>query len=459
MSEAEVEFFTLPSIEDQDYWERNLAAGVNQPEPVLKPGPNGSSPIHVETWRQFADKASETIPCLVDGLWPEGALGFIASPPKKGKTWLGLSLALAVSNGGFCFGKFHVPNTYPVLYVALEGHRAALTHRIGCLARGMGIDPDQEIPNFHLTYKPRGINIADPVWSAYLIQAAQQIGAALVVVDVLRAAALMKENSPEDFALLRAHLAPLLEEQASLAFLHHFTKLSETSKERTPAERMSGTGAMYGAMDVGIFITGSEAGARKLRVEFEARDIASPEGLGLHLTGNGSGQNGGFNYHDKAWWVVDEAPDEDDVSAPAEEIIAWLIANGGEADEVEIATAFGVAQRTISRRRPRLNALGVEIITKRGMRARYSTQKVGQGQLGRVQPQTCPTPDANNHAGLQGTLDSLDTQAVSNPESADLQDKEGWTAWTPYGRESLVSEVSPVEPDETADWADDDTPF
>lgn len=345
-----------------------------------------ASPIIIETWREFANKASQEIPCLIERLWPKGSLGFIASPPKKGKTWIGLSLALSVATANTCLGTFDVPQQQTVLYVALEGHRAALTHRIGCLARGFGINPDNPIEHLHLTYKPRGINIAEPSWAEHLANAADRLGAQLVIVDVLRAAALIKENSAEDFAALRANLTPLLHNDRSLAFLHHFTKLNENTKERTPAERMSGSGAMYGALDIGIFITGSENGSRTLRLDFDARDIAAPERLGLHLEGTGTGLNGGFNYNDKAWWTVTDSPDEDDVKAPAREIHRWLTEHGGEEREDLIALAFDVSAKTIARRRTVLQEnFGIEVVTKRGEHTRY-----------RIKQRTTDTTDMSN---------------------------------------------------------------
>ena len=40
-------------------------------------------------------------------------------------------------------------------------------------------------------------------------------------------------------------------EDAPIRLLHHFGKLNDTQKERSPGERIVGTGAMYGALDIG----------------------------------------------------------------------------------------------------------------------------------------------------------------------------------------------------------------
>lgn len=445
----------------------HLQAGNTLAElvPRIHP-PAETSPFQVETWSEFAAKATEEVPCIVQGLWPEGAIGFIASPPKKGKTWLALALALSVASGRDYLNAFPVATPRPVLYIALEGHRSALAHRIGALARGIGIDPTHQIPNLHIAYKPRGINMASPDWANHIAQAATDIDAQLVIVDVLRAAATLKENSAEEFAKLVSNLAPLLDGVRSLGFLHHFTKLNESTKERDPGERMSGSGAMYGALDVGVYITGSDNNARTLRVAFEARDIASPAGLGLQLEGVGSGRNGGFNQSDSAWWKLTEAPDEDDLVAPAFEIKEWLGKNGGEATESQIAAAFGVVNKTINRRRPKLAQLGVEWYAPRGKVGVYRVTSgnadpghdPGQDTPDRVQGQLVSDLNPSIHAENAEPRTTPDTNPCPTPKTPDLQDKHTPdTPDSPTERDLPVSGVSPETHE--YDLLDDDIPW
>lgn len=421
-----------------------------------------NQPITVETWREFADTASETVPCIVDELWPEGSLGFIASAPKKGKTWLGLSLALAVATGTRYLDRYPVPQPRPVLYVALEGHRSSLTHRIACLMRGINIDPDQELENLQITYKPRGLNVADPVWANHLIETVDSQGIQLVIIDVLRAAALIKENSAEDFALLRSNLAPLLEQGRSLAFLHHFIKLSETSKERTPAERMSGSGAMYGALDVGIFITGSDQHARALRLDFEARDIAAPDELGIQLEGKGTGPNGGLTYRDTATWVATVTPEEDDIDVPAEDIRDWLIENGPNEKRI-VAAVFEVSERTIERRYTRLQNLGVGVQKKPG-KPTFLTPPTKGKTPDTDSTDTCRGSDVSQlnlsiHAETPPTRDTPDTDPLSVLKKRSEQGK-----MTPDTPDTLRVYPDPVggrahPAQDRPEFSDDDIPF
>jgi len=65
---------------------------------------------------------AQTFPPLqwaVPGIIPEG-FGLLVGPPKAGKSWAVLSVALAVASGGVAFGKVPVGKARPVLYLALE---------------------------------------------------------------------------------------------------------------------------------------------------------------------------------------------------------------------------------------------------------------------------------------------------------------------------------------------------
>jgi hypothetical protein len=310
-------------------------------ERLLRPGRLAASsvaaPWHSQPWSVFRSETPEDHRWLVQGLVPAGMLAFIAGPPKKGKTWIGLALALAIATGRALFGAYEVPEPRNVLYVALEGSRVGLRARIGALARGLGLDPDGgDLDRLTMLYRPRPFDLADPATGAWLKGEAEGVDAALVVVDVLRAAARFKENVAEDFAAVRDGLEPLLAGGRTVPVLHHFGKLTETQKERSPGERMAGTGAMYGALDVGFLITKSESGARRLRVEIEARDFAAPDALGVVISGTGSGEHGGLTYADTATVEIDPAAAEDRDLAGEIEALFGRLTSDPEAEPKDV---------------------------------------------------------------------------------------------------------------------------
>jgi hypothetical protein len=337
--------------------ERSPLRAVPTTPAVVEDDAGPQSRIQIEDWQTFNRNSQAELEFLISDLWPAKTLAFIASPPKKGKTWLGLSAAVSIATGTRFVASFDVATPRRVLYLALEGARNALRARIGCLARGLNLDPDSsDLENLHIAYRPRGINLADPTWAAEIANLAAE-GYALIVVDVLRNAARIKEGDASEFSHLRNLLEPALA-HTSIALLHHFTKLSELSKERTPAERMSGSGAMYGALDVGLFITGSDDHGRRLRVDFDGRDIAMPDPLSIYLEGGGRGPNGSLTYTDRAFWRgdIDEVA-EDDVAVPSSAAVLDALADlGGYAKRADLVAqvkadagdAFG--DRTFERR-------------------------------------------------------------------------------------------------------------
>ena len=74
----------------------------------------------------------------VPGLVPEG-IGLLVGPPKAGKSWAALGIALAVASGGRAFGHVPVGPARPVLYLALEDGDRRLQERARTLLHGAPI--------------------------------------------------------------------------------------------------------------------------------------------------------------------------------------------------------------------------------------------------------------------------------------------------------------------------------
>lgn len=342
-----------PELQDAIFW-----GTTHNPEQVAE-----EARSLVESWSEFHAHTPENITWIIDGLIAESSLVFIAAPPKAGKTWLALALGIYTALGQPFLD--HPASASPVLYVALEGHRAAIRTRVSIFARGVGVDPaGNGLDNLHIMYKPPGINIANPAWAGKITSAAEQLGAKLVIVDVLRAAAPgMREDGKgaEDFARIRENLAPLQTTGCAIILLHHFVKRNESNKGRGIGELMSGSGALFGHADLVLGITANEDGAKRMRLETIGRDVADHEPTGIELVGEGTGEYGGYGYHDSIRLVVtEEIPEPDDVKAPPAEIKAYLLEQPNlDAAPGAIADHFGVTRGTIANRRNALERIGV----------------------------------------------------------------------------------------------------
>lgn len=448
--EAAADSAGLPQVEASKTIRSGFEAGLTDPRrapetngvhprPALrvvreaeKPQLQTGAMFPVEPFPTFSQNADIAYDFLVEDLWPVQSLGFIASEPKKGKTWLGLSLAISIASGSTFLGQFAVSKTRRVLYLALEGQRIALNDRVGALARGLGIEPES-LDDLIMSYRPRGIDLADPIWAAELAAVANENNVELVIVDVLRNAARIKENDASEFAHFRILLEDTLR-VSSVALLHHFTKLSEISKERTPAERMSGSGAMFGALDVGMFITGSEENARRLKISFDGRDIAMPDPISVYLEGDGSGPNRGLKFTDTAFWSFDiEDVKEDNVTAPPQVVAAWVRGKGGDVLMTDAVAQFKTTDDTMRKRRASLELLGIKWEAVRDGRVNrihlIDPEIIGEGVQEAVDFTTEFTTDPNLPSGANSAetsqvhyrTDTTETEPNGSVESADLQ--------------------------------------
>jgi hypothetical protein len=203
-----------------EYLEADAAAwaarnGAKQPDPVR--------------WLEnAADLLAEPdpgpTPFLVDELLVDGCVGAVQGAPKSGKTWLILELAVAIVTGRPAFGRFKVPGgRQDVILVLEESGRAALHRRLGALARGNAIRPE-DLAGLHFAANRR-VRLDDTRWQGELAQAVERFAPSAVFLDPL---ARMKmpsrdENAQGDMAVLLDYMRSLRDMYGSTAviFCHH----------------------------------------------------------------------------------------------------------------------------------------------------------------------------------------------------------------------------------------------
>ncbi len=132
-------------------------------------------------------------PFVVEVVLVEGAVAQLVGPPKKGKTYLLLDLAIAIATGGKALGRFSVPNPGPVLIVLEESGWAALHRRLDSLVRGRAIKPEK-LRNLHYSANRR-VKLDDPEWQARLRATCSSRDWRLVAFDPY---ARLKGSSDED---------------------------------------------------------------------------------------------------------------------------------------------------------------------------------------------------------------------------------------------------------------------
>jgi hypothetical protein len=97
---------------------------------------------------------------MIEHLWQRSGTGIIGGPPKSGKTWLALDIAMSVASATSALDTFKVHRAGNVIYVCAEGGEAYVKQRLTtlCVHRGLNLD---SLPH-RLDIIPRAIRIDTP---------------------------------------------------------------------------------------------------------------------------------------------------------------------------------------------------------------------------------------------------------------------------------------------------------
>jgi hypothetical protein len=161
-------------------------------------------------------------PFLVESLIVDEAIAAIVGPPKLGKTWLLLDLAIAVAAGEKALGRFAVPKPGPVLIVLEESGRAALHRRLDKLVRSRALPPES-LSEF-LFAANRRVRLNDDGWKERLLDAAAARPWRLIAFDPFARVkgAEVEENSQREIGPVLDFLRELRDaSSATVAYVHH----------------------------------------------------------------------------------------------------------------------------------------------------------------------------------------------------------------------------------------------
>lgn len=203
----------------------------------------------------------------VPGLLCEG-LNVIVSPPKVGKSWFALNLAVAVASGGVALGKVQVDQG-SVLYAALEDTGKRLQDRLGKILRG---DTAPAALTFTVQCEPIPNGGADRI--ATWLEAHPD--ARLVIIDVF---AKVRGSTGRDTDAYTADYAAVtalktLADRFGVSFLvvHHTRK--QAAEDFLDA--VSGTAGIAGAADA-VLVLSRARNTSEAKLSITGRDVEEAE--------------------------------------------------------------------------------------------------------------------------------------------------------------------------------------
>lgn len=286
----------------------------------------------------------------VPGVVPEG-MTLMVGPPKVGKSWMLLDVALAVSQGGYALGAIRVEQR-PVLYLALEDGDRRLQDRCRIL------QPDQTIPaalNYMTTIAPGQVLATVGAWLE--LYPSQQ---PLVIIDTL--GKVMPPAMPQETTYQRDYrvggkFKTLADSHSgcSLVVNHHVRKAGSDDF----VDSVSGTNGLAGAADTIVVLA---------RARHETAGI-------LKVTGRDVDENEYAVGFSSAQWTLEGA----DLDAAAQNA-ATVRATAGVGDTM--ASVIDIVTRANNPVGPKYVAKALDITPDKA--SVYLSRAVDAGRLDRI---------------------------------------------------------------------------
>ncbi|MHB1951867.1 MAG: AAA family ATPase [Acidiferrobacteraceae bacterium] len=159
---------------------------------------------------------------MIESLWTAEAVGIIGGQPKLWKSWLCLDMAISVSSGTACLGRFQVKRRGPTLVFMAEDEQHEVRRRVDCICESRSLDVNAL--DLHLITSPR-LYLDDDDDRDMLRRMIEQIQPKLLLLDPLVRLHRGNENDSRDIAALLGFLRELQRQYGCAVVLaHHASK-------------------------------------------------------------------------------------------------------------------------------------------------------------------------------------------------------------------------------------------
>lgn len=216
-------------------------------------------PFRTYTVFELVQKNPQPPKPIIDNLLYPGLGGF-AGAPKVGKSWFGLAVAEAISNGTKFFGFDTVQGD--VLYMALEDSESRLLGRI----EAMGLKKNE-----HFHYVINGARTLDNGLIQQLEAWADSVQMAkLIIIDTIARVKGGRKRGLDSYEGDSAIYAPLQEfamkRGLAVMCITHYRKESGRSASSDPYERITGSNGLFSIADIMWLVYGERGKEQTFRV-------------------------------------------------------------------------------------------------------------------------------------------------------------------------------------------------
>lgn len=219
---------------------------------------------------------------LVYPLWSSRAVGCLGGPPKTGKSWLGLDLAVSVASCTPALGRFEVQDPGPVLIYMAEDALAAVRSRIDGICRHRGLDI--EALDLHVITNPT-LRLDIPIELRRLRNTVARLRPRLLLLDPLVRLHRVNENQATEISQILGSLREIQRSfDVAIILTHHVSKRARADS----GQALRGSGDLWAFGDSNLYL--APHGPHAL-LTVEHRSAKAPEPVLLHLATDPDGNS------------------------------------------------------------------------------------------------------------------------------------------------------------------------
>ncbi len=236
----------------------------------------------------FADRGPAEPAFLVDELWTQGAVGWIAGEPKTGKTWLALELIKAITAGRPAMGRFACKAPGRVLYVGEEGNRARFQDRLAglCNATDSISLSEDVLPRLDVIWRQH-VDLLDTTWQRDLLAIAATYQ--FICLDPFRDMHDRDEDRVHEIKPVLDYLRQLQEQGPAVGAVMHLRKQRDGDKNIRAGQRVAGSRHFHSFLDCALYLDPDKADHDwpvKVTVEHRDHEAIDPFHIELEADGN-----------------------------------------------------------------------------------------------------------------------------------------------------------------------------
>jgi RecA-family ATPase len=292
-------------------------------------------------------------PWLVEGLWTQQAVGIIGGEPKCCKTFMALSLAVAVASGRPCLGRFQVHSQGGVLLFAAEDALFNVRKRLEGLCQASDVNL-HELDIKVITSNVLRLDL--PEDQERLRQTVAKLQPKLLILDPFVRLHRIDENSSGEVAPILAYLRELQRTyHVAIGLVHHAKKGAGKSRA---GQALRGSSEFHAWGDSNLYLRKSRN--EQIALTIEHRSEASQTDIPLELKIEGASLS---------LEITDKSQNIQDLEKPATDRIEQIIAESDHPLDfktlrqkigVRTATAYAAINELIDQGRVRKTVHGYQ---------------------------------------------------------------------------------------------------